>query len=113
MPSLFAERHVTILVALFLITLRQVPGMIWLPRGYRGRAPRASLYRSTMTLVVANRVARGIRLVGDSKITDRDAILRAEPNGALKIVILEPRMCVAFSGGVNRCLDAIRRLRAR
>ena len=66
-----------------------------------------------MTLVVANRVSRGIRLVGDSKITDRNAILRGKLTGALKIVILEPRVCVAFSGGVHRGIDAIRRLHAR
>ena len=29
-----------------------------------------------MTLVVANRGSGGIRIVGDSKITDKDAIMR-------------------------------------
>jgi hypothetical protein len=66
-----------------------------------------------MTLVVANRIERGIRLIGDSKITDRNAIVRSELTGALKIIILEPRVCVAFSGGINRGIDAIRRLHAR
>lgn len=66
-----------------------------------------------MTLVVANRVSRGIRLVGDSTVTDRNAVLRGQLTGALKIVILEPRVCVAFSGGVHRGIDAIRRLHAR
>lgn len=70
-------------------------------------------YNATVTLVVANRISRGIRLIGDSKITDRNAILRGRLTGALKIVILEPRMCVAFSGGVNRSIDAIRRLHTR
>jgi hypothetical protein len=66
-----------------------------------------------MTLVVANRISRGIRLIGDSKITDRNAILRGQLTGTLKIIILEPRVCVAFSGGVNRGIDAIRRLHTR
>ena len=83
------------------------------PRGGQCSAPRPAITVSAMTLIVANRIARGIRLAGDSKITDRDAILRGELKGALKVIILEPRVCVAFSGGVNRCLDAIRRLHVR
>jgi len=66
-----------------------------------------------MTLVVAHRISRGIRLIGDSKITDRNAILRSQLTGALKIIILEPRVCVAFAGGVSRGIDAIRQLHTR
>lgn len=46
-----------------------------------------------MTLVVANRIARGIRLIGDLKITARDAILRGELKGALKVIILRHFDC--------------------
>ena len=47
-----------------------------------------------MTLVVAYRISRGIRLIGDSKITDRDAILRGQLTGALKIIILDTRALI-------------------
>jgi hypothetical protein len=66
-----------------------------------------------MTLVVAHRLSHTVRLVGDSKITDRQPIRGGYLTGALKIVILDRQICVACSGGLNRALDAVRSLDRR
>jgi hypothetical protein len=39
---------------------------------------------------------------GLGAVTDKDAIMSGPLKGALKIVILELRLCVALSGGANR-----------
>jgi hypothetical protein len=63
-----------------------------------------------MTLIVARALPGQIRMVGDTRITDRTAILRGAFMGALRHVILGPDMCFAFAGNVERgqqCLQKV------
>jgi hypothetical protein len=66
-----------------------------------------------MTLIVARRSATSVRLCGDSKITDLNAIRGGYLSGALKVVVLDDDLCVAFAGGIEDALSTIRRLDAR
>ena len=63
-----------------------------------------------MTLIVARALPGQLRMVGDTRITDRAAILRGAFVGALRHVILGPDLCFAFAGDVEkgqRCLQKV------
>ena len=63
-----------------------------------------------MTLVVARRSSRTIRLCCDSKLSSQNVIHGGYLRGALKAVILAPNLCVAYAGDSRHALDAIRKL---
>jgi hypothetical protein len=63
-----------------------------------------------MTLIVARALPGQIRMVGDTRITDRTAIVRGAFMGALRHVILGPDLCFAFTGNFERgqqCLQKV------
>jgi hypothetical protein len=63
-----------------------------------------------MTLIVARALPGQIRMVGDTRITDRAAILRGAFVGALRHVVLGPDLCFAFAGNLERgqqCLQKV------
>lgn len=66
-----------------------------------------------MTLVVAHRTPYGVRLCSDMRVVRPGA---AHPQGflgaTLKVVILRPRLCIAFAGEIGAAIDAIRRVDA-
>src|SRR3954454_20893376 len=61
-----------------------------------------------MTLVVARRSGESIRMSADLRISDRGATKSGFVVGALKVVILNPDLCVGFAGPVGRALVALR-----
>jgi hypothetical protein len=67
-----------------------------------------------MTLVVAHRISTGVRLAADLRVTDPNAArVPGYLDGALKAIVVHPRVCIAFAGGpVNAALDAIRGLQS-
>jgi hypothetical protein len=63
-----------------------------------------------MTLIVARALPGQIRMVGDTRVTDRAAVLRGAFMGALRHVILGPDLCFAFTGSFERgqqCLQQV------
>ena len=63
-----------------------------------------------MTLIVARRLKRTVRVCSDSRLTDRNQIERGYLAGALKAVILDRNTCVALSGEANFASAAVRKL---
>ena len=63
-----------------------------------------------MTLVVARRTERSVRLFADLRVTDRNAIESGYVVGMLKPVVLGPDLCVAFAGRVGPAIVALRSL---
>jgi hypothetical protein len=64
-----------------------------------------------VTLVVARSFASQIRMTGDSQISDLNAINRGTARGALKTVIVDQNLAIAFAGNLGRAqlaLEAIR-----
>lgn len=65
-----------------------------------------------MTLVVARVTPLGVRIAADMRITHPWEIQRGFLRAALKIILLNPTLCVAYGGNVGPALDAIRRISA-
>lgn len=63
-----------------------------------------------MTLVVGRVVGDQIRIVSDSLLTDESDRRKGYFAGALKPVILHPRLCVAYAGGAEDGIQALRAL---
>lgn len=66
-----------------------------------------------MTLVVAHRISYGVWLAADMRVTNPAAArpVSSYSTAVLKLLILHPKLCVAFAGGpVEAALDAIRAL---
>lgn len=66
-----------------------------------------------MTLIVARKLRRTLRLFCDSKITDVHAVSGGYLTGALKAVVLDRYTCIAFAGNVYPALMTLRALDAR
>lgn len=62
-----------------------------------------------MTLVADRVVGDQIRIVSDSLLSDESDLRKGNFAGVLKPVILHPALCVAYAGGAE---DGIRALRA-
>lgn len=67
-----------------------------------------------MTLVVGHSFPQAVRLIGDSKLTDAkpaEAVGRRRTfEGALKIIIINRALCVAWAGSQLHAMDAVRTL---
>lgn len=63
-----------------------------------------------MTLVVARQVNNEIYIVGDTKFTANESSSWPEPKkyiGGLKVILLNPGLCVSFAGNIEIARDAI------
>jgi hypothetical protein len=66
-----------------------------------------------MTLVVARVTPLGVRVAADMRVTDPYKIRHGYVYGALKAVLLNPTLCVAYAGNVDFALHTIRRISSR
>jgi hypothetical protein len=69
--------------------------------------------RWKMTLVVGRRLPSCVRICCDSKLTSRRGIRGGYLTGALKAIIIDRGLCVAYAGDQPPALDAVRRLGRR
>lgn len=62
-----------------------------------------------MTLVVGRIVQNSLRIDSDSKITDPNVVSNRNSifSGLLKTIILHPRLCISYAGGVDIAQEAI------
>jgi hypothetical protein len=63
-----------------------------------------------MTLVVAERVHWGVRILSDTAVSNREAVRAESIPGVLKAVVLSARTCIAFAGRIHGGYDVIRRI---
>ena len=63
-----------------------------------------------MTLVVARSISDEIRVICDSKVTDPTTIRSGRMVDILKVIILQPKLCVCFAGNIGRAQMAMENL---
>src|ERR1700694_1115944 len=66
-----------------------------------------------MSLVVARKTPRMVRIVSDLRVTRPGDIRRGFMSGALKAIIVAPALCVAYAGAVGVALAGVRRAASR
>ena len=59
-----------------------------------------------MTFIVARTFARGIRIIGDMRVTS--ATGRGYPIAVLKVVLIDPDLAVAYAGNLEHAMDVVR-----
>lgn len=65
-----------------------------------------------MSLIVARALPGQIRMVGDTRITDRASIQRGAFVGALRHVIVAPDLCFAFAGNFEKGQECLQKVAA-
>lgn len=63
-----------------------------------------------MTLVIARRLSRGVRVLSDLRVSHPEMRRNGLPHGVLKTVVLNPNVCACFAGSVGLGAHAIAEL---